>query len=75
MASTRNKNTPGNFCLDHRQNVQIEAWQLYKNGGNGYAYDTRLAAEVSILANCLGTRCRIIRLILSRSCLVLIQPI
>jgi hypothetical protein len=45
MASTRNKNTPGNFCLDHRQNVQIEAWQLYKNGGNGYAYDTRLAGR------------------------------
>jgi hypothetical protein len=42
MASTRNKNTPGNFCLHHRQNVQIEAWELYKNGANGYTYDTRL---------------------------------
>lgn len=42
MASTRNKNTPGNYCLDQRQNVRQESWQLYKNGANGYAYDTRL---------------------------------
>lgn len=42
MASTRNKNTPGNYCLDQRQNVGIESWQIYKNGANGYAYDTRL---------------------------------
>jgi hypothetical protein len=43
MASTRNKNTPGNYCLDQRQNTQTESWQLYTNGANGYAYDTRLA--------------------------------
>ena len=42
MAGTRNKNTPGNYCLDQRQNVGIETWQLYKNGANGLAYDTRL---------------------------------
>jgi hypothetical protein len=42
MASTRNKNTPGNHCLDERQNVRIEGWQLYQNGANGEAYDTRL---------------------------------
>jgi hypothetical protein len=42
MASTRNKNTPGNYCLDQRQNVGIESWQLYHNGANGFAYDTRL---------------------------------
>ena len=42
MASTRNKNTPGNYCLYNRQNVRIETWQLYKNGANGTAYDTRL---------------------------------
>jgi hypothetical protein len=45
MASTRNKNTRGNFCLDQKQNVGIESWQLYKNGANGYAYDTRLAGN------------------------------
>ena len=42
MASTRNKNTKGNYCLDQRQNIGTEEWQLYKNGANGYAYDTRL---------------------------------
>ena len=42
MASTRNKNTPGNYCLDNRQNTGSEAWQLYTNGANGYAFDTRL---------------------------------
>ena len=42
MASTRNKNTSGNYCLDQKQNTGIETWQLYKNGANGYAYDTRL---------------------------------
>ena len=45
MASTRNKNTPGNYCLDNRQNVNIETWQLYKNGANGYAYDTKLSGN------------------------------
>jgi hypothetical protein len=42
MASTRNKNTPGNYCLFLKQNEEIETWQLYKNGANGQAYDTRL---------------------------------
>jgi hypothetical protein len=42
MASTRNKNTPGNYCLDQKQNTGSESWQLYINGANGYAYDTRL---------------------------------
>ena len=45
MASTRNKNTPGNYCLDQRQNVGQESWQLYKNGANGTAYDTRLCGN------------------------------
>jgi hypothetical protein len=43
MASTRNKNTRGNYCLDQRQNVNIESWQLYDNGAAGVAYDTKLA--------------------------------
>ena len=43
MASTRNKNTQGNYCQDQRQNTQTEAWQLYQNGANGLAVDTRLA--------------------------------
>ena len=43
MASTRNKNTPGNYCLEQRQSTGPEKWCLYKNGANGYAYNTKLA--------------------------------
>jgi hypothetical protein len=43
MASTRNKNTPGNYRLDQRQNTQTESWRLYVNSAHGYAYDTKLA--------------------------------
>jgi hypothetical protein len=42
MASTRNRNTPGNFCLFLKENDKFENWQMYKNGANGSAYDTRL---------------------------------
>jgi len=45
MASTRNKNTRGNYCLDQKQNTGSEDWQLYINGANGYAYDTKLAGN------------------------------
>ena len=45
MASTRNKNTPGNYCLDQKQNIGQEDWRLYKNGANGTAYDTRLCGN------------------------------
>ena len=43
MAATRNKNTPGNYCLDQKQYTDSSAWSLYANGANGEAYDTRLA--------------------------------
>lgn len=42
MASTRNKNTSGNYYLEQKQYNGIETWQLYANGANGTAYDTRL---------------------------------
>jgi len=45
MASTRNKNTPGNYCLDQKQYTDSSAWTLYANGANGEAYDTRLAGN------------------------------
>ena len=45
MASTRNKNTPGNYCLDQKQNIDQETWRLYTNGANGTAYDTRLCGN------------------------------
>jgi hypothetical protein len=43
MASTRNKNTPGNYCLDQRQFIQMQDWSLYENSSHGQAYDTKLA--------------------------------
>ena len=45
MASTRNKNTPGNYCLDQKQYTDNSAWTLYANGAHGQAYDTRLAGN------------------------------
>jgi hypothetical protein len=45
MASTRNKNTPGNYNLEQKQNIKNEDWQLYMYGANGYAYDTKLAGN------------------------------
>jgi hypothetical protein len=43
MASTRNKNTAGNYYLEQQQNVRNEDWRLYTYGAHGYAYDTKLA--------------------------------
>ena len=43
MAATRNKNTPGNYCLDRKQSTDTVNWRLYENGANGLAYDTRLS--------------------------------
>lgn len=42
MASTRNKNTPGNYCLEMKQYDNNEQRNLYKYGAYGYAYDTKL---------------------------------
>jgi hypothetical protein len=42
MASTRNINTKGNYCLEQKQNSGINDWQLYTNGAGGIAYNTQL---------------------------------
>ena len=42
MASTRNRNTPGNYCLEQRQYNQSENYTLYPNSQYGAAYNTRL---------------------------------
>lgn len=42
MASTRNRNTPGNYCLEQRQYNQSENYTLYPNSQYGAAYTTRL---------------------------------
>ena len=42
MASTRNKNTQGNYCLEQREFKQFENYTLYANSQYGSAYNTRL---------------------------------
>ena len=45
MASTRNKNTSGNYCLEQNQYLQNREYTLYKNSQYGEAYNTRLAGN------------------------------
>lgn len=42
MASTRNINTPGDYCIQQNRNTQSENYKLYTNSSYGYAYDTKL---------------------------------
>jgi len=42
MASTRNKNTPGNYCLEQQQFKQSQTYTLYPNSQYGQAYNTKL---------------------------------
>jgi hypothetical protein len=42
MASTRNKNTPGNYCLEEKEYKHSRTYTLYPNSQYGAAYDTRL---------------------------------
>lgn len=42
MSSTRNLNTPGNYCLEQRQFKEFEQYTLYPNSQYGAAADTRL---------------------------------
>jgi hypothetical protein len=42
MASTRNRNTPGNYCLEQKEFKQFENYTLYTNSQYGSAYNTRL---------------------------------
>ena len=42
MASTRNRNTPGNYCLEQRQYQNSSIYTLYPNSQYGAAYNTRL---------------------------------
>ncbi len=42
MASTRNRNTSGNYCLEQREYKNSEQYTLYPNSQYGAAYNTRL---------------------------------
>ena len=45
MASTRNKNTPGNYCLEQKQFSNSQGYTLYPNSQYGAAYNTRFAGN------------------------------
>lgn len=45
MASTRNINTPGNYCMQQREFKESENYTLYPNSQYGAAYNTRLAGN------------------------------
>lgn len=42
MASTRNKNTPGDYCLEQREYKQNSNYTLYVNSQYGAAYNTAI---------------------------------
>ena len=41
MASTRNKNTKGNYNLEQRNHTLSSSYKLYPNSSHGVAYDTK----------------------------------
>ena len=45
MASTRNKNTSGNYCLEQKEFAESSGYTLYTNSQYGAAYNTRLAGN------------------------------
>ena len=45
MASTRNKNTPGNYCLEQKEYKEFSGYTMYKNSQCGEAYNTKLAGN------------------------------
>jgi len=45
MASTRNRNTPGNYYLEQKEYKQSENYTLYENSQYGAAYQTRWAGN------------------------------
>ena len=75
MASTRNKNTPGNYCLEQREYKNSEQYTLYANSQYGAAYNTRLPGDGLMLLKFRGTSCHIMQPTRSRFYLELIQPI
>ena len=45
MASTRNKNTTGNYNLKQREYTESSGYTLYPNSQYGDAYETRMAGN------------------------------
>lgn len=42
MASTSNRNTPGNYALEQKMNQHIDSYQTYLHSGAGEAYTNHL---------------------------------
>jgi hypothetical protein len=53
MASTRNRNTQGNYCLEQNSYKQFENYTLYPNSQYGQAYNTRFAGNGLLMKNSL----------------------
>jgi len=45
MASTRNKNTPSDYCLQQQTYTQARQHTIYKHSAYGEAYDTKWAGN------------------------------
>ena len=45
MASTRNKNTPSNYCWEQKQYAESRQYTTYKNSAYGEAYTTNWAGN------------------------------
>lgn len=45
MASTRNKNTPGNYLLENRQTDNMAQYTIYKHAAHGEAYHTKISGN------------------------------
>ena len=56
MASTRNKNTIGNYNLQQRQYHKTAEYELYPNSQYGVAYDTKNPGNGLLPAQIAGTQ-------------------
>lgn len=45
MASTRNRNTAGNYVLEQKRHSNIMQWNLFENGASGRATETKWAGN------------------------------
>jgi hypothetical protein len=56
MASTRNINTPGNYCLEQLQFANSAQYTTYKNSSYGEAYNTKLPGNGLLPAQIPGNK-------------------
>ncbi len=56
MASTRNRNTPGNYCQEQAQYARAELYNMYPNSCQGAAYNTRMPGNGFLPAQIPGNK-------------------